>query len=453
MRHCGLSEPRLICRQLSKTYRTATGEFEALHAIDVEVLPGSVTALVGASGSGKSTLLRLFAGLDRATSGELIAGGRNLTTATPRELREHRLAEITFVNQKPADNLIPHRSLREHAEAAGTEAFALLDDVGLAHRLDSWPVELSGGEQARAAFALAIARNTPLVVIDEPTAELDRPSAVPLLEAIRRHASQGVAIVIATHDHDVTEIADHVIRLERGRRIEDDAAETEEATPQRPAPADRPVLLDVQGLAKSFHREGEEIHAVRDIDLSLAEQTINVLLGRSGSGKSTLLTLLAGLQPADRGVLRWRGEAVDAAKLPWSQLSYIPQRFGLIPELTVRENIELPQRLAGITDPARTEELLDALDLREFADRTPPETSIGQQQRVAIARALILRPALLLADEPTSHQDQAHHDAVWEHLAEAAESGTTTLAATHEETASRWAAEVWAIAEGTISPR
>ena len=92
---------------------------------------------------------------------------------------------------------MPHLSLREHAEDSPAESFRLLDEFGVGHRLDARPIELSGGEQARAAFALALARRTPLVVVDEPTAELDRPTAALLLDAMRRHTAAGMAFAVA----------------------------------------------------------------------------------------------------------------------------------------------------------------------------------------------------------------------------------------------------------------
>ena len=124
----------------------------------------------------------------------------------------------------------------------------------------------------------------------------------------------------------------------------------------------------------------------------------------------------------------------------------MPQRFGLLPELTVRENVEYPVRLAGGRSLARSEELLDRFGLAELADRLPAETSIGQQQRAGLARALVLSPAVVLADEPTSHQDAGWRDVVWELIHQAAEEGTALFVATHEERAAGYANRVWRIA-------
>ncbi len=446
-----MPDPLVTCRALSKTYVTASGGIEALHSVDASFSVGEITAVVGASGSGKSTLMRAIAGLDRPTSGDVLVGGHDIGTGSPAELRHHRRERVTYVSQKAADNFIPHLTVREHAEASPEEAARLLAAFGLGHRLDSTPIELSGGEQARAAFALAIARGTPLVVADEPTAELDRDSAGQLLEAIRSHAGAGVAFVVATHDPDVVAMADRVLRLDRGRVIEEGAGVVERAGLAPRVDESAEVVALARSVSKSFRRGPDTIQAIRDASFELRRGEVVLLLGRSGSGKSTLLTLMAGWQPPDSGEVWVAGRASDPGSLPWRELSFLPQRFGLLPELSVRENVEYPVRLLGSGAGAgHAERLLDELGLSELADRLPTETSIGQQQRTALARALVLQPTVLLADEPTSHQDAGWRDAVWRLLLEAAAEGTACLVATHEEEASQYATRTLRVAEGLI---
>ena len=428
---------------VSKTYATASGGIEALHGVDAEFRAGEITAVVGASGSGKSTLLKALAGLDRLTSGSLVVGGRELAGATPGDLRHHRRDVAAYVSQKASDNFVPHLTLREQDDG---RAVQLLGEFGLGDRIDARPVALSGGEQARAAFALALARGTGLVVADEPTAELDRGSAGPLLKAVRSHAGSGVAFVIATHDDDVMAIADRVVRLDRGRVVTEDMHRPAGRSSPHGAPGE--PLLAARGLRKDYRRGPETIHALADGTLDLGRGEVGALLGRSGSGKSTLLVLLAGLARPDGGELAYRLSAPDPRDLPWGELAFLPQRFGLLPELSVRENVEFPARLAGVD--ADVEHLLERLGLAELAERTPQETSIGQQQRTALARAFVLGPAVLLADEPTSHQDAGSRDAVWQLLVEAAESGTACLVATHEEEIARYANRVWQVDGGVV---
>jgi putative ABC transport system ATP-binding protein len=444
-----LPDPLLTCAALSKTYVTPSGGIEALHSVDASFTVGEITAIVGPSGSGKSTLLRALAGLDRPSTGSLRADGRELAHASPEELRRHRLATVTFVNQKAADNFVPHLTVREHAEAL-PEAGRLLADFGLAERLGSKPAQLSGGEQARAAFALALARSTPAIVTDEPTAELDRDSAGRLLAAIRRHAGEGAAVVIATHDADVIAIADRVLYLDRGRVVEGPEARAVAARVRSGGSGE--VAVEVRGAGKSFRRGSETVEALRDVSIDLRRGEVAVVLGRSGSGKSTLLMLLAGLQRPDTGEIRYAPDGAVPASLPWRRLAFLPQRFGLLPELSVRENVEYPARLAGELAERRdsVEALLAALGLDELADRPPHETSIGQQQRTALARALALAPDVLLADEPTSHQDAGWRDRVWDLLETAGAQGTASLIATHEEAARAHASRVWEIDKGSV---
>ncbi len=441
-----MPEPLVTCRGLTKVYVTPTGSLEALHDVDAVFEAGQVTAVVGASGSGKSTLLRAIAGLDRPSRGELWVAGQELDGAPGSALRENRRNVVTYVAQRAAANFVPHLTLAEQSENSHDDSLELFSAFGIEHRLGSRPAELSGGEQARAAFALALARRTPIVVSDEPTAELDRDSAHRLLEAIRTHAASGTAFILATHDPDVLEAAHRVLRLERGRVI------TGEPPAVKPLRRRRIVetepVISVRAATKGYQRGGETIEALRSASVELGRGEVGAVLGRSGSGKSTLLTLLGGWQRPDSGEIRYTLSSPNPQDLRWGELAIMPQRFGLLPELTVRENIEYPARLAGASDRSRAEELLERFGLAELADRLPAETSIGQQQRAGLARALVLSPAVVLADEPTSHQDAGWRDVVWELIHQAAEEGTTCFVATHEERVAGYANRVWAIEEG-----
>lgn len=214
------------------------------------------------------------------------------------------------------------------------------------------------------------------------------------------------------------------------------------------------TVLEVSGLSKTFRRGPEEVHALSDASLRIDAGEIVALVGPSGSGKTTLLSLLAGWEVADRGEICWMGDALaDAARLGWGELAIVPQTLGLVEELTVRENVGLPLRLGARSegDPDRVEQLLGALGLADLAGRLPGELSLGEQQRAALARALVTRPRLLMADEPTGHQDAGWTRGVLDVLEAAAGEGIACLLATHHRAIVRYADRVLSIGDGRLA--
>ncbi|WP_377641590.1 ATP-binding cassette domain-containing protein [Oryzobacter terrae] len=175
-------------------------------------------------------------------------------------------------------------------------------------------------------------------------------------------------------------------------------------------------------------RRSPGVPIIAGVSLVVAAGEVVVVEGRSGSGKSTLCQLVMGLEPPDHGTVLVH-DAPAAGPSDWSRVAALPQRFGLPLELTVAENVHLPAWLHGA--PERRD-LLDALDIAHLADRLTAQASRGEQQRVAIARATSLRPDVVVLDEPTSHQDEAHADLVVERLLGAAAEGCAVLVATHD---------------------
>jgi putative ABC transport system ATP-binding protein len=176
-------------------------------------------------------------------------------------------------------------------------------------------------------------------------------------------------------------------------------------------------LVVTEGLGRDFRAGTAVVHALRDVDLTLREQTLAVVHGRSGSGKTTLLNMIGGLDRPTRGRVWVDGEEISAkgedelVELRRDTIGFVFQSFGLVPILTAAENIEVPLRLRKV-DPAarvrRVRELLELVGLAARARHRPYELSGGEQQRVAICRALANRPKLLIADEPTAQLDSAN---------------------------------------------
>jgi putative ABC transport system ATP-binding protein len=208
--------------------------------------------------------------------------------------------------------------------------------------------------------------------------------------------------------------------------------------------------LSGTGLVKRFRRGAETVSALAGVDVAVAAGEFVALVGPSGSGKSTLLALLCGWETADEGRLAYSDDL--AGRRPdtfgWPELALVPQALGLVADLSLADNVLLPARLRGslAAELPRARELLADFGLEHLADRYPAQASLGEQQRVAVARALLLRPAVLLADEPTAHQDRGHADRLLAAVTEAARGGSAVLIATHDELA-------WARADRVLSMR
>jgi putative ABC transport system ATP-binding protein len=183
-----------------------------------------------------------------------------------------------------------------------------------------------------------------------------------------------------------------------------------------PLPAsERPLLVEIVGLSKSYVRGDQVVPVLTDINLTIREGDFVALMGPSGSGKSTLLNLIAGIDKPDAGRLAIAGEDItrlgDSELADWRARSvgFVFQFYNLMPVLTAFENVELPLQLTDLTRAERRERVELLLDMVGLADRMkhyPNELSGGQQQRVAIARALVTDPLLVIADEPTGDLDR-----------------------------------------------
>jgi putative ABC transport system ATP-binding protein len=192
-------------------------------------------------------------------------------------------------------------------------------------------------------------------------------------------------------------------------------------------------LLTLDSVTKVYRRGSESVHALDDVSVALEAGELVALAGPSGSGKTTLLNVLAGFEQPDAGRVTWGGGPSLVDSVGWNEIAAVPQRLGLLEELTLAENVGLPLRLAGLPDhTGRAAHLLEALGLVDLAHRRPGQVSLGEQQRAAVARALVRRPRLVLADEPTGHQDKLWGARVFRVLhAAAREDGTTSVVATH----------------------
>ena len=219
-------QPFIEVRRLFKAYQRGGQSVPVLNDINLDIMPGEFTALMGPSGSGKSTLLNLIAGIDKPDSGELRVGGLDITALSESELADWRAGHIGFIFQ--FYNLMPVLSAFENVElplmltslarAERRERVDLtLSMVGLEDRKTHYPSELSGGQQQRVAIARAIVTDPTLIVADEPTGDLDRVSAGEVLALLRRLNDElGKTVLMVTHDLQAAKSARRLIHLEKG---------------------------------------------------------------------------------------------------------------------------------------------------------------------------------------------------------------------------------------------
>jgi putative ABC transport system ATP-binding protein len=211
---------------ITRVFSTGRTEVHALRGIDLSVVPGEMVAIMGASGSGKSTLMNLLGCLDQPTSGDYYLDGARVNGLDRNELADIRNRKIGFVFQ--GFNLLPRTSAFENVELPllysrngmnrHTRKLALeaLGRVGLADRVDHEPNELSGGEQQRVAIARALVTQPAIVLADEPTGNLDTRTSIEVLSVFQKLNSQGITILIVTHEHDISQYAQRIVELRDG---------------------------------------------------------------------------------------------------------------------------------------------------------------------------------------------------------------------------------------------
>ncbi len=218
------------CRKLTRTYRRGQIEVTPIHNLDLEVEEGSFLALMGPSGSGKTTLLNLIAGIDRPTGGELVIDGRDIARLSRRQLARWRSEYVGYVFQ--LYNLVPTLTAYENVELPlllhrlsrsqrhGKVALAM-ELVDIADRAHHFPHQLSDGQEQRVAIARAIVADPRILVADEPTGDLDAPSAQAVLALLTRlNEELGKTIMMVTHDPKCAARAHTTLHLEKGRLVE-----------------------------------------------------------------------------------------------------------------------------------------------------------------------------------------------------------------------------------------
>ena len=468
----------------------------ASQQINLDLIKGQVLALVGESGSGKSVTAMGALGLLSANA--LVSGSavldcchqnQELVGAAREILDQVRGEHVGVIFQEPTTALDPlftigdqiaeaiaihgegkrKRTTARQRRAVRTQVLNALSRAGLGgdqretERIaDSYPHQLSGGQLQRACIALATANNPSVLIADEPTTALDVTVQAEILDLLRQLASEGVAVLLITHDMGVVaDVADTVAVMRHGRIIERGDVRTIFASPShdytRQLLAAVPRLNSLRGGAGDAASEGDgvasrvgdsaqplvhienldvvyrngrrHVHAVRGVSFDIARGQVLGLVGESGSGKSTIAGTLTGLVPIHSGSVQVDG--LEVAGASGRKLRGVRSQTGIVfqnpasslnPRRSVGASIGQPLQLhtdlTNVQRRQRVNELLEAVRLpASMAQRYPHEMSGGQRQRVAIARALALQPKLLIADEPTSALDVSVQAVVLELLA------------------------------------
>lgn len=463
--------PLLQADDLFRFYHPGDTEVRALRGASLSVSRGETVALVGPSGSGKSTLLACIAGLDEPDGGMVTIDGQRMTRRPEAERAALRAKSVGFLAQ--SDNLFAHLSVADNVglqmELRGTRRnfqtiSGLLRSVGLEGRANAMPQTLSGGEAARAGLAVALAADPPLLIADEPTAEVDRETENHILDALERRRTSGGATLIATHSNAVRLRASRTVMIADGRIVTADVSQDTRVVSRVPPPnqkimiSDRPVrthktFIELRRVSCVFKTSTQPVNAVVTASCRLLPRDRIALVGPSGSGKSTLLNLLAGLEEPTAGTVHWPDLDPGPSLRP-PQIGFIFQTPSLIPALSVIENVRVPLDITGLRfpDAMHSEEALARLSLSGLREKLPDQLSGGQMQRVALARALVTRPKVVLADEPTGQLDHATGQEVLNALLAAIEGTDTALIiATHDAAIAERMDERWNIDAGHLT--
>ena len=457
-----MAEPVLSMRGITKTF----GAFTALAAVDIDLRPGEVHALVGENGAGKSTLIKIMTGAYRRDAGTATLSGEPVDFRSPLEAQDRGVVavyqEVHLLSYRTvAENIClgrePQRWGRIDWRALNKTAADVLGRLGLDISPTAIVGELDIALRQMVAIARGVSIGAKVLVLDEPTSSLTEREVTILEDIVKRLRAEGSAIVYISHRFDeLYALCDTVTILRDGKLVATRALEglerldlvcmmlgkNRDELQKRGATAFRhsqpsltaTPLLEAKGLARGRKLAG--------VDLTLAKGEIVGVAGLLGSGRTETARVIFGLDRVDRGVVKLNGETLalqsprDAIDAGMAFLAEDRKAEGIIPELSVRENLTLvllPKlSKAGVVSRAAQAAVVDKFMKRLRIKASSPEQKIrelsgGNQQKVLLARWLCNDPKLLIVDEPTRGIDLGAKAEIQALVAEMAEQGLGVL--------------------------
>ena len=413
------------------TYRYPFQESPAINGVSLKAEPGSITLVTGRSGCGKSTLIRLINGLcphhfKGELTGEVSVCGVSNTDATVGEIATRagtlfQDPESQFFALNVADEIafaLEWRGLSPEQMQGRIQAAAAT--TGIEHLLDHEILHLSEGEKQRVALASILALHPKVIILDEPSANLDPEATQALGETLATLAENGATVFVVDHRlYWMRGIATRVVIMEQGRIAEEGpfsiledetlrhrhglrSAEVTNPCDRLPEPKEKLDGVSVANL--TFGYKGKQ-PLFEEATFCLPKGAVTALVGPNGVGKTTLVRLLTGLEKTRKGLFYLRGEPVRPATLLKQSAVVLQNSDHQLHMKSVRQELETAHRLGTGNGPFTVEGLADHLGLAPLMDRHPQSLSGGEKQRLVIACGLVQGPDLLVLDEPTSGLD------------------------------------------------
>lgn len=435
----------------------------ALDNVDFNIYLGKVNVLIGENGAGKSTLMKIVAGVEQATTGTLVLDGEEIVVRSPRDAARHGIGIIyqelnLFPNLDISENIFMARErlspvgLVKHGEQRDV-ARQILERIDQPLDPDTLVADLRIGQQQIVEIAKALAQDTRILIMDEPTSALSQTEVDSLFRIIRELTEQGVSIVYISHKMDeLLQIGDYFTVLRDGRLV----AETNAENVSLGWIVEKMVGRNPDSLfSRTEHQIGGELLVVNDLTLprpggglrldhvsfTLREGEVLGIYGLMGAGRSEVLECLMGLHPRAQGRVELDGAQLrgDVAQRIGQGVALIPedrQRMGLVQTMSVAKNVTLASLRSLLRGPAlsdrrerrEVQRLIDDLDVK-VADPDQLITSLsgGNQQKVVVAKNLMTKPKVLLMDEPTRGIDVAAKGEIFTLMNDLANNGLGVL--------------------------